>query len=212
MQNQSFTIGGAIREGWELTKMNLGFLLVYQVILYFLMWLFNGSSHTGFQFSIIQLIGWIIIALGKMGFYNSALLLTKGLKPSFDQFYKNWRLFLSWMIASFIFGILFVIGFILLIFPGFYVATVFGFYPYFILDKGLGPIEALKESAQATKGVRLDVFLLFLTCIGLLILGLLFFGIGLLFTAPVTVIAVAVVYRKLTGQEKTSIQPDEIME
>lgn len=209
MQNGSFTIGGAIREGWELTKVNIGFLIVYQVILFFLMWLFSGSSD-GWKLAPIHLIGLIIVVLGKMGFYNSALLLTKGLKPGFDQFYKNWRLLLSWIVAGFLFGIMFAVGLVLLIFPGLYVWAVFGFYPFFILDKGLGPIEALKKSAEVTQGMRGPVLLFFLACAGIDLLGVLFFGIGLLIAAPVTLIAMATVYDKLSGQSKTTIQPDDI--
>ena len=128
MSKESFTIAGAIREGWELTKVNIGFLVVYQIILFFLIWLFNDSSEN-WHFALTQIIGWIIIILGKMGFYNSALLLTKGLKPRFDQFYVNWRLLLSWIVASFLFAIMLIVGLILLIVPGLYVLATFGFYP-----------------------------------------------------------------------------------
>lgn len=209
MSKESFTIAGAIREGWELTKVNIGFLVVYQIILFFLIWLFNDSSEN-WHFALTQIIGWIIIILGKMGFYNSALLLTKGLKPRFDQFYVNWRLLLSWIVASFLFAIMLIVGLILLIVPGLYVLATFGFYPFFILDKGLGPIESLKQAAEATKENRWQVLLLFLACAGLDLLGLLFFGVGILIAAPVTMIALATVYDKLTGQSKTTIQPEDI--
>jgi uncharacterized membrane protein len=210
MTNKSFTIGGLIREGWELTKVNIGFLVVYQIILLFLVLLFNYSEGT-WKLAPIHFIGWIIIVLGKIGLYNSALLLTKGLKPNFDQFYKNWRLLLSWIIASVIFGVLFVIGLSLLIVPGLLVWAVFGLYPFFILDKGLGPIESLKKSAEVTKGIRWHLVLFFLATSAIDLLGLLVFGIGILIAAPVTLIAMATLYCRLTGQSKTSIQPDDII-
>jgi uncharacterized membrane protein len=210
MKDKAFSISGAIQEGWELTKVNIGFLVVYQIILFVLMWLFSNSNND-WRLAHIHFIGWIIVMLGKMGFYNSALLLTKGLKPSFDQFYSNWRLLLSWIIAGFLFAIMFVIGLLLLIVPGLMVWAIFGLYPFFILDKGSGPIEALQQSAEATKGIRWPILLLFLACAGLDLLGLLCFGVGLLIAAPVTLIAMATVYRKITGQSRTSIQPDDII-
>lgn len=210
MKSQSFSIKGALQEGWELTKVNIGFLVVYQIILFILMWLF-GESQGNWRLAPIHFVGWVIIMLGKMGFYHSALLLTKGLKPSFNQFYSNWRLLLSWIIAGILFGIMFVIGLILLIVPGLMVWAIFGLYPFFILDKGSGPIEALQQSAEATKGIRWQIFLLFLACAGLDLLGLLCFGVGLLIAAPITLIALTSVYRKITGQSKTSIQPDDII-
>lgn len=212
MQSKSFKIVDMIKEGWELTKINIGFLVVYQIILFFLIWLFSGSqTDWKLIFSPIQIVGWIIILLGKMGFYHSALLLTKGLKPRFNEFYSHWRLLFSWIIASFLFGIMFAVGLFLLILPGLLVWAIFGFYPFFILDKGSGPIEALKQSAKATKEIRWQVLLLFLACAGLDLLGLLFFGVGLLIAAPVTLIAIATVYRKITGQSRTSIQPTDIL-
>ena len=86
MENQPFSIGGAIREGWELTKVNIGFLISYQILLFLLLWLFSDVSDH-WKFSPIQAVGFVIAVLGKMGFYKSALLLTKGLKPKFNQFY-----------------------------------------------------------------------------------------------------------------------------
>lgn len=210
MTNKLFSISGAIREGWELFKVNFGFLIIYQIILFGLLWLFSDAKKD-WKLEAIHLVGWFVIILSKMGFYNSALLLTKGLKPSFDQFYSNWRLFLSWIVAGFLFGIMIMLGLFLLIIPGIMVWVVFGFYPFFILDKGSGPIEALQQSAEATKGIRWHLFLLFLSCAALDFLGVLCFGVGLLIASPVTLIAVASVYRKITGQAKTSIQPDDIL-
>ena len=153
MENQPFSIGGAIREGWELTKVNIGFLISYQILLFLLLWLFSDVSDH-WKFSPIQAVGFVIAVLGKMGFYKSALLLTKGLKPKFNQFYANWRMFLSWILGSFFFALLFGVGLIFLIVPGLIVWAAFGLFPFFILDKELGPIESLKKSAEATKGMR----------------------------------------------------------
>lgn len=212
MQNKSFSISGVLKEGWELTKVNIGFLIVYQIILFFLIWLFGDLYEIGqnWKFTPTKIIGSLIVTLGKMGFVNSALILTKGQKPSFDQFYVNWRLLLSWIIAGFLFGIMFVLGLALLIIPGLIVWAAFGFYQFFILDKNLGPMEALKKSAEATYGIRKHVLLFFIVCLGIMILGFLCFGIGILIAEPVTLIAMAVVYDKLTGQTLTTIQPNDI--
>lgn len=211
MNDKSFSISAALREGWELTKVNIGFLVIYQIILSIVAYIFTGPNPS-VQSALLGVIGAIIVLLGKMGFYNSVLILTTGGKPSFDQFYKNWPKLLTWIVANFLFVLMFVIGLILIIVPGLYVWAAFGLFPFFILDKDAGPIQALKQAWQATQGVRIDVFLLFLACLGINILGLLFFFIGVFITFPVTLIALATVYRKLTGQTKVSIQPTDIME
>lgn len=212
MKNKNFSIIAALREGWELTKVNIGFLITYQIILIFLALLFTPFNEIGVLSAFVAVIGWLIITLGKMGFFQSSLMLTKGLKPSLHQFYSNWPLFLPWIVSAFLFIIMFSVGLALFIIPGLWVWSIFGFFPFFILDKGMGPVEALKKSADATQGIRLHALLLFLACAGLNILGLICFGVGLLITAPVTLIAITVVYRKITGQGNLSIQPSDILE
>lgn len=209
MIDKKFSIKAVLSEGWELTTVNVGFLIVYQIILYAIAFLFGGSE-VGWRSAPLHIIGFIIVTLGKMGLYNSILILTTGGKPSFDQFYRNWPQFISWVIASILFALMFVIGLILFIVPGCYVLARYGLFPFFILDKKLGPIDALKQAAQATEGVRWDIFLLFATCIAINLAGILFFLIGLLITVPITLLALATVYREITGQAKDSIQPSDL--
>ena len=207
----SFTISGALREGWRLTKDNIGFLIVYQIILYFILFL-TESTPGNWKWALLSFLGWIVIILGKMGLYNSTLLITGGIKPRFDQFYQNWQMLFSWIVSSFLFGIMFVIGLVLLIVPGLYVWARYGFYPFFILDKKCGPLEALEQSSIATQGIRWPVFLLFLACAGLDILGVLFFGIGLLITVPITLLALATVYQQITNPSKKDNEPIQLGE
>lgn len=205
MEVQPFSIGEAFKEGWKLTKENLGFLIGYQIILYALTLLFSGT-HSNFRLALWHILGWTIIVLVKMGLYNSALLIAAGVKPSFEQLYQNWRMFISWVIASILFGIMFTIGLILLVVPGFYILARYGLFPFFILDRKMGPIDALKAAAEATEGIRWQIFLLFLACLGLNLLGLLLLGIGLLFSVPVTLLALALVYQKITHKELNVVE------
>lgn len=201
MDKPFFSISEAIQEGWRLTKANLGFLIGYQIILFLLAVIFSAGQ--GMRWTPWHIIGWIIVVLAKMGLYQSTLLITAGIKPSFDQLYKNWRLFISWVVANFLFGIAFVIGLILLIVPGCYIWARYGFFPFFILDKNLGPLKALELTGVSTEGVRWDIFLLFVACLLLNLLGLLLLGIGLLFTIPTTLLALASVYRKISARVQT---------
>lgn len=209
MNEKNFSISAVLKEGWELTKVNIGFLVVYQIILYAVTLLLGGTEG-GWKMAPLHLLGFVIGTLGNMGLYQSSLMMTTGNKPGFDQFYKNWPQFLNWIVANFLFGVMFVIGFILLIVPGFYVLGRYSLFPFFILDKNLGPLESLKGASDATEGIRWQMVLLNLAVLGVNILGMLFFFVGLLITIPVTLLALAIVYRRLTGQAKNSIQPDDL--
>lgn len=206
MHERLFSIGQVLKEGWELTKAHLGFLIVFQLIIFAIMALFGGVDPEG-KWVLWQMLGWAVLILAKMGLYNSALLITGGVQPGFNQLYQNWRMFIAWAIASFLFALMFMIGLALLIVPGLYILARYGFFPFFILDKDAGPVEALQMSAKATYGIRWPVFLLFMSFLGLNIVGALLFGVGLLFTIPTTLLAFAIVYRRLTGTDQAEIEP-----
>ncbi len=111
--------------------------------------------------------------------------------------------FLRFAGASLLAGIAIVAGFILLIVPGIILSILFMFVGYLVIEKGRGPIEALKESAEMTKGNRLQLFLFGLALIGINLLGMLALFVGLLVTIPVSFLATVHLYRTLSGKEGT---------
>ena len=75
------------------------------------------------------------------------------------------------------------------------VSSVFFFAMFAVIDRSLGPIEALKESARITEGIRLKIFLFMLAAGAINILGMLLLFVGLLVTMPLTSLAMAHAYR-----------------
>lgn len=213
MHLRGFSIKEMFQEGWRLTKENIVFLICFQIILFVLTALFSGAqegfptAQEDFKWSWMpwHLLGWIVIIVIKVGLYNSTLLITKGIKPGFEQLYSNWPRFISWVVSSFLVALMITVGLILFIVPGLYLWGKYGLFPFFILDKGYGPIEALKAAGKASEGIRWKLLLFFLACVGLDLLGALFFLIGLFITVPVTLLAMASVYRKLTAANDASI-------
>ncbi len=72
-------------------------------------------------------------------------------------------------------------------------------FPYFIIDKGRNPIDALKDSWAMTRGSTWNLMLFNLLLLLVNLLGALAFGVGLLATIPTTQLAHAFVYRKLSA-------------
>lgn len=97
-------------------------------------------------------------------------------------------------------GIIVVIGLILLIVPGIIAALALLFSTYLVIDRGMGPIEAMKESVRLTKGHRWQLFLLALSLLALNILGALALLVGLVVTIPVSLLAIVHAYRTLAGK------------
>jgi len=71
---------------------------------------------------------------------------------------------------------------------------------YFVIDRGLGPIKALKASSWATKGAEWSLFVFGILCGLINLLGFLCLFVGLFATFPTIMVAMALVYRDLSAQ------------
>ena len=92
-----------------------------------------------------------------------------------------------------------VLGLIAFIIPGIIISLALALAGQLMIDRGLGPIEALKESARLTKGHRLSLLWLGLASALLNIVGILALLVGLFVTVPVTMLAFVHAYRQLAG-------------
>jgi uncharacterized membrane protein len=112
----------------------------------------------------------------------------------------------SYFIASILFAIGLYIGLILCIVPGIIWAVVFHFFGYVCVENpGISPVDALKRSAEITKGQRGTLFGLLVVCLLINVLGAILCGVGLLVSIPVTFVASAYAYRTLSGQSISAI-------
>ena len=81
--------------------------------------------------------------------------------------------------------------------PCFYMWIKIQFFPYFIISKEMGAIEALKKSYEITEGQSLTLVLFFITLIMINLVGLIPLGLGLVFTIPFSLVATGVMFTAL---------------
>lgn len=81
--------------------------------------------------------------------------------------------------------------------PCFYMWIKIQFFPYFIISKEMGPIEALKKSYEITEGQSVNLVLFLMTLIMINLLGLIPLGLGLVFTIPFSLVATGVMFTAL---------------
>ncbi len=86
-----------------------------------------------------------------------------------------------------------IIAFLLFIF----IILKFQFVNYIIIDKNTTALTAFKISNEITKNELVEIFLLFMSLLFINIIGAIFFGIGLLLTMPVSIIAIVLLYKEL---------------
>ncbi len=104
-----------------------------------------------------------------------------------------WRFIGAELLA---FLIIFV-GLLLLVVPGIIASLGLAFTPYIVVDRGLGPVESLKESWRITNGNKWRILLFGLALLGINIIGVLLLGIGVLASAPISMLALVHAYRFL---------------
>ena len=70
---------------------------------------------------------------------------------------------------------------------------------FLVIDRGLGPIQALQESHRITRGYKWSLFGLSLLLFLIILAGLLALVVGVFVAAPVALLALAHAYRVLSG-------------
>src|SRR5262245_52187792 len=91
------------------------------------------------------------------------------------------------------------IGIPLLVVLGLIVMLMLLFAGFLVIDRGLGPIQALKESHRITQGYKWPLFVLCLLLVLINVAGLLALIVGLLVSAPVSLLALPHAYRVLSS-------------
>ncbi|MBI5740936.1 MAG: hypothetical protein HZA16_09455 [Nitrospirae bacterium] len=211
MDDKRFSMREAVRFGWDTTKDNAGFLVMLLIVA-FLIENLPGiiASYVRFDFPFISyllyLAGWLLGFVVQMGLIRISLKFCDGIRGEFDDLLSSFNILIAFISGTFLYFLIILGGLVLLIIPGVIWGVKFSLFAYFIVDKGMGPVEALRASGQATDGAKQDLFL-FGLLLGLInIAGLLFFIVGIFATLPTSMVAYAYVYRKLTGGIKDASQ------
>ena len=90
---------------------------------------------------------------------------------------------------------------LLIIVPLVFVWLVWGQAPSLAVDKGMGIGEAMRTSANITRGQRANIFLASLLAGLVMMAGAMACGIGMIVTGPLFYVIMAVLYVRLTGQD-----------
>jgi hypothetical protein len=178
------SIGSLVRFGWETFK-SRPWIFVGTTALLGLLLGISGSVSSGldalFSGSAEEpslpgtVFGWAtstLISMGATAFYLAAHDNSQTAEVSMLWHPQKFWSFLG---ASLLVSLAVLVGMILLIVPGVIFALMFMFATMIIIDRGLGPIEAMKESRRITSGYRwkllgLALVLMLLNLAGLLAL------------------------------------------
>lgn len=203
MATNSFSKKEALTHSWETFKKNWQFLIIVIVIVAavnFIPSLFQDELKNDFPaVSVVLSVAlWLAQLVVSIGLIVISLKFVDKKKPEIGDIYKHYPLILNYFLGGLLYGVIVMVGLVLLVVPGVIWAIKFQFYQYLIVDKKMGPLEAISASGKITKGHKWNLFLLGLIYIGLSILGLIAFGIGIFIVYPVIMLTTAYVYRKIS--------------
>ncbi len=215
MNEKGFSPGEAIRYGWETMKNNIGFfigLLIVAGIVTIVPRIIQALTEKSLPvFSILfGILAAVLQMIVSLGLIRIALNFVDNVESRTSDLFSCIPLFFKYLLASILYGLIVMLGLILLIVPGIIWAIKFQFYGYLIVDRNLGPIEALKGSSAVTRGAKGDLFVLgFL--LGLInLLGALCLLIGLFATIPTAMVSLAFVFRRLQALSRPAQATGEI--
>lgn len=193
----------ALSVGWQTFKKNWKLLVAVTIAIgpinILPSVLYPWSNQLNVWMSVVlSIVLWLLSELVSIGVIKIYLALTAKKQAGLSDLFKHWRLIFKFLAGSIVYGLVILVGFILLIIPGIILSVRLQYWSFVLVDKDVGPIAALKESWRITRGSTINL-LLFGILIGLVnLLGALALGLGLLVAIPTTWLATANVYRKLS--------------
>ncbi len=142
-------------------------------------------------------LGFIVGSFGNVlmvGLFMMGIKQGRGEQVNISDVFLGFRRFGSVVGGSFLCSFLILLGFVCLIIPGFYLAGLLVLVPVLILERNLGPIEAIQECWDKLKPYGFNLFGLMFVLALIQMLGFCACCIGMLFTMPVYAISIGLTY------------------
>ena len=207
---EKFSIESAFSIGWAHTKRQFVPLLLVMAVSWAIPMAFAVVS---FLFALLipkdqavikllysfvaGILSLAVNAILELGMINVYLRVLDGDEAKISDLFSATKQMFTYVMGNFCFNFLLFWGYLCFIVPGVIVSIAVQFYSYFIVDKEIGPIESIRASWIASRGARLNIFLMVVLFHVLRSFGILMFFIGLIPVNMVISLATAEIYRQL---------------
>jgi uncharacterized membrane protein len=199
-QTNNFSLTGAFSESWTVLKREwktvvpaFAVSLVSQVVSKII----RDGAGSGTGASIINLVVMLVGLVVTMGVAYVLLQAVRGNKFQLSELSQLSSKIVNYFLTSFLLGLILFFGFLFLIIPGVYFMLKLGYAPLLVIDKGMGPFEALQAASKMSNGVMLKLLGFILLSFGIIVAGALALFVGLLVAIPIVSLAYIVIYNKL---------------
>ena len=146
---------------------------------------------------IVKVITIVISLVFTLGYTKNSFQALDGIEPQFSAYGQQSRKILTYFLASFLVSLMVIVGLFLFIIPGIYLALRLQFYQAFIVEENAGIVDSLRRSWAITRGEAGPLFLLWLAMLGIIVVGLILFVVGVLIAYPVVYMMYCETFRRL---------------
>ena len=140
-------------------------------------------------------VGFVVQA----GVYRAGLAVTSGTAPRLGMLVETTNLG-TYIGTALLVGLGAAVGMLLCVLPGLAVVVFCSYAPLIALDKGLGPVEAIRRSVELVRDNLGQVLLILLLSYAVYYVGSLACYVGLVVSIPVALLMVTYSYRVLEGE------------
>jgi hypothetical protein len=205
-----FSVGGILSEAWAKTSgfkmtahLALGLYLVGMLVVMIPLGMLAGvpTSTTGILAnSLLQqvLLSAVVMPI-TAGLTIIAIKHSIGRSHTVGEVLGHYGKVIPLLITIILMYVMIVIGFLLLVLPGIYLGVAYYFAIPLVVEKNMGPWEALETSRKAVSKHWFGFFGLFF-CVGLInIVAIIPLGLGMIWTVPMSLLAYGIAYRNMFG-------------
>ncbi len=210
-----FSIGAVLSEAWEKTNGLKGSFWAAGAILFAVILILGvvlgggsaflagqGDASSGMLMGLaIQLVMIAVMYPFMAGIVMLGIERSVDLPLSYKSVFTYFAYTLPLLGVAVLMSVLVIIGFILLIIPGIYLSLAYMFAVPLVVEKNLGIWDAMETSRKAVTSHWFKLFFLFFIMMIILMVSALPFGIGLIWTYPMMVAMMGVMYRDIFGVE-----------
>ncbi len=209
---ENFTVGEALRRSWKLTsgvKLPMwGSLLVMTLVMIVI-----GLGIELVSKFVSSDVAGVLVIVGEIANYIVSTVLTAGLmymgvkraarrQVGWKDVFSGFNVAVKITIAMILQTILITVGMFLLILPGIYLMVGYMMTLPLIIDQNMSPWQAMETSRKAIHKVWWKISGLYLVVSLIVMVSTIPAGIGLIWTIPMSMVLVGVVYHYLFGKQK----------
>lgn len=216
-----FRFGDVLSEAWEKTSGAKG-TFILAILLYLVLFIAisipieliqMGLAKSGAEPSLIitvSIVGQLIINLIILPIMTGVFIL--GVRRSVNapieatSIFKYYKKTISLFLTMLLMYLMILLGFMLLIIPGIYLMIAYFMAMPLVVEKNLSPWQALEVSRKTITHRWFGVFIFGIVISFILMISMIPLGIGLIWTAPMMMIAYGIMYRNMFGVETETLK------